>query len=296
MNSILNIQESIDYIEEHILESISIEELAKRVYMSQYHFQRMFGMITGYGIEEYIRNRRLSMAGEELLTEKKKIIDIAMKYGYEYAESFSRAFSSFHGISPSQIGGERVKLKLFPRLRIRVTIEGGMPLEYRIVKKSNFSILMRTKEFKNSILSDASNMEIPEFEILCKNDGTFEKLHSITGKKEIYGLCGPISRDSEYFEFGIGTECDMLEQVPKGYKLLKINHPEWAVFNCMSINGKDSDDRNSIEGIWNRIFTEFLPTSPYEIVDEYNIEIYPNGDIPNGECEIWIPIKNKKDI
>ena len=152
MNSILNIQASIDYIEEHILEPISIAELAKRVYMSQYHFQRIFGMITGYGVEEYIRKRRLSMAGEELLSEKAKIIDTAMKYGYEYSESFSRAFSSFHGISPSQIGGDSVKLKLFPRLRIRMTIEGGKPLEYRIVKKPNFLVLARTKNFKNSIL------------------------------------------------------------------------------------------------------------------------------------------------
>lgn len=293
MNSILSIQESIDYIEAHILENISIEQLANRVYMSQYHFQRMFGMITGYGVEEYIRNRRLSMAGEELLIEKNKLVDVAMKYGYEYPESFSRAFLKFHGTSPSQIYKSNTKLKLFPRLRIKMQIEGGRPLEYRIENKSDFSILTRTKSFRNSILTDCNNMEIPNFEFLCKSDGTIEKLQLLTGKKEVYGLCGPISAKSEFFEFGIGMECDTTSQIGKEYKLIKIQHDLWAVFSCLS-QEKSNGCRNSIEEIWNRIFSEFLPTSPYDIIDEYNIEIYPNGDIPNGECEIWIPIKKKE--
>ena len=100
MNWIQGIQSTIDYVEANITEEIDLEEAARHAYSSSFHFQRVFGILCGFSLGEYIRMRRLSLAGEELSRGNAKIIDIAMKYGYDTPESFSRAFTRFHGISP----------------------------------------------------------------------------------------------------------------------------------------------------------------------------------------------------
>mgnify|MGYP005867452959 CR=1 FL=1 len=103
MDWIQGIQNAIDCIEEHINDDIDYDKVAKAAYSSSYHFQRIFGIICGMTLDEYIRRRRLTLAGIELLTDKMKITDIAFKYGYDTPESFSRAFTRFHGIKPSQV-------------------------------------------------------------------------------------------------------------------------------------------------------------------------------------------------
>lgn len=103
MDWIQGIQKAIEYIEEHITEEIDYEEAAKRAYTSSFHFQRVFGLLCGFTLGEYIRRRRLTLAGKDLLSSDMKVIDVAFKYGYETPESFSRAFQKFHGIIPSQV-------------------------------------------------------------------------------------------------------------------------------------------------------------------------------------------------
>lgn len=103
MDWIQGIQNAINYIEEHIGEKINYEEIAKIAYSSSYHFQRVFGVVCGITLGEYIRRRRLTLAGNELLTSDSKVTDIAFKYGYDTPESFSRAFTHFHGVKPSEV-------------------------------------------------------------------------------------------------------------------------------------------------------------------------------------------------
>ncbi|MGN0567704.1 MAG: helix-turn-helix domain-containing protein, partial [Acutalibacteraceae bacterium] len=111
MNWIQGIQRAIDYVEANIVEEIDFEEVAKQAYASSFHFQRVFGILCGFSLGDYIRMRRLSLAGEELSKGNAKIIDIAMKYGYDTPESFSRAFTRFHGIAPSEAKhGGKVKI------------------------------------------------------------------------------------------------------------------------------------------------------------------------------------------
>ena len=102
MNFIFGLQNAIDYIENHLTEEIDYNEIAKQSFSSSYHFQRVFSILCGFTIGEYIRNRRLSIAGSELATTDAKVIDVALKYGYESPDSFAKAFQRFHGILPSQ--------------------------------------------------------------------------------------------------------------------------------------------------------------------------------------------------
>lgn len=131
MDWIQGIQKAIDYIEENITEKIDYEEVAKRAYSSSFHFQRVFGIMCGFTLGEYIRRRRLTLAANELLSKNRKVIDVAFKYGYETSESFSRAFYKFHGVMPSQVKNG-CSLKSFSRLSVRLDLIGGIEMNYKI--------------------------------------------------------------------------------------------------------------------------------------------------------------------
>ena len=135
MNWITGMQKAIDYIEENLTEEIDYEKVAEKSYSSSYHFQRVFGILCGYTLGEYIRLRRLSLAGAELASGKEKVIDIALKYGYDSPDSFAKAFQKFHGITPSQARADGSKLKSFSRLSIKILLEGGSTMNYRIEEK-----------------------------------------------------------------------------------------------------------------------------------------------------------------
>ena len=102
MNWITGIQRALDYVEAHLMESVDYEEAAKQAYSSSFHFQRVFSILCGFTLGDYIRMRRLTLAGSELASSDIRVIDAALKYGYDTPESFSRAFTRFHGVPPSQ--------------------------------------------------------------------------------------------------------------------------------------------------------------------------------------------------
>ena len=111
MGWIEGIGEAISYIEENITEEIVIEDIAKKAFMSPFYFQKGFAMLCGFTVGEYIRQRRLTLAGSELVSTDGKIIDIALKYGYTSPDSFTKAFTRFHGITPTAVPVSYTHLK-----------------------------------------------------------------------------------------------------------------------------------------------------------------------------------------
>ena len=144
MDWIVGIQRAIDYMEENLLEDFDYEEIAKHGFSSVYHFCRVFGILCGYTPGEYLRKRRLSQAGEDVLDTDDRIIDIAMRYGYENPDSFTKAFTQFHGITPALARKERQKLRKFSKLTLKLSFCGGdMPnIEaFRIEEKYAFTLV-----------------------------------------------------------------------------------------------------------------------------------------------------------
>ena len=135
MDWISGIQNAINYVEEHLAEEIDYDAVARASLSSTHHFQRIFSILCGYTLGEYIRNRRLSLAGTELAEGTGKVIDIAAKYGYESPDSFCKAFQKFHGITPSQARSAGAVLKSFSRLFVKVSMEGGNVMNYSIEEK-----------------------------------------------------------------------------------------------------------------------------------------------------------------
>ena len=141
MDWIIGIQRAIDYIESHLDEDLDYEEIARKSYSSSFHFQRVFSILCGYTLGTYIRNRRLTLAGEALANGKSKVIDIALQYGYESPDSFAKAFQKFHGITPSMAREDGAKLRSFTRLSIKITLEGGSTMNYRMEEKEAFTLI-----------------------------------------------------------------------------------------------------------------------------------------------------------
>ena len=134
MEWIASIQQAITYMEDHLLEEINYEDVARHVFTSSYEFHRAFSFLTGMTANAYIRNRRLSLAGREIVETDASVTDIALKYGYETPESFTKAFTRFHGVAPRYARDNSAKLVLFNPLVIKIAVEGGKSMDYRIVQ------------------------------------------------------------------------------------------------------------------------------------------------------------------
>lgn len=279
------ISKAIQYIENHITEDISANDIAKEVYISSLYFQKGFSMLCGFTISEYIRNRRLSLAGNELATSDKKVIDIALKYGYDSPDSFTKAFTRFHGVTPSMVQKNIGMLKTFAPLKIKLSMEGGYIMDYKIVKKEAFTVLGAAKTFSY----EDANSKIPEF----------WKAHYSSGNgKYVCGMFGinvDEQMEGDTFEYLIADMYNPVKDIPEGFITKTIPAFTWAVFPC---KGPVSD---TLQDVNTKIFSEWLPSlKDYEFAAGYCIEMYDDASkYQNGTqdenyyCEIWIPIKKK---
>lgn len=296
MEWISAIQKAIDYIEAHILEEINYSDVAREVYISSYEFHRAFSFLTGMTANAYIRNRRLSLAAREIIESDAKITDIAMKYGYETPESFTKAFTRFHGIAPKFARDASARLVLFNPLTVKIILEGGKSMEYRISEGKAQKLIAIARSFSNEIINDDSNHDIPDFWDECGKKGLIDALLDLRkdGKRDLYGLCTPTKEGEDFFEYGIGVlvdedtkDFDLEEMQSRGYRLWNVNPATYAVFDCM---GEDGD---CISDTWARFYKEFLPQMGYEAESETDFEIYLQNGKAGLFCELWIPIKKK---
>ncbi len=289
-------QQAITYMEEHIMEEINYEDVAKQVHTSSYEFHRAFSFLTGMTANAYIRNRRLSLAGREIVETNAKITDIALKYGYETPESFTKAFTRFHGIAPKFAREKSAKLLLFNPLVIKIIVEGGKTMDYRIVQTEEQKFIALVTSFRNEIINDEENRDIPDFWGECHDKNLVEAIRNLRpeGKRDLYGLCSPTKQGEGTFEYGIGvlidgatSEFDTAEMEKAGYSIWDVKPGTYVVFDCI---GEDGD---CIGDTWSKFYKEFLPQMGYESEAETDYEIYFENGRSGLFCELWIPVRKK---
>ncbi len=291
MDWITGISKAIDYIEEHITEPTDYARAAKEACSSPFNFQRVFALLCGYTLGDYVRMRRLTLAGEELLSTDAKVIDVALKYGYDSPESFSRAFTRFHGVSPSAVR-KGAAIRSFSRICVKLILTGGSIMEYRIEKKQAAKIICRRREFTKPG-DDYTNREIPEFWNECGRDGSIQKLCGYIKDsaqfKGLLGVCFSTEMTDSGVPYGIGAEYDG-ESDPQDFEIVEIPAYTYAVF---TVRGRMPD---AFRETYRKICTEFFPQSGYEYGNGVEIEAYPSADVQNPDytCEIWIAVKPKK--
>lgn len=292
MDWITGIQRALDYTEMHLTDEIDYETAARAAASSAFHFQRMFSMLCGYTLGDYIRMRRLSLAADELYRTDDKIIDIALRYGYDTPESFSRAFTRFHGITPTEArhGGN---IKSFSRLSVKLILDGGNFMDYRIEKRDAFRIICKKKHV-NKPQGDTATADISAFWGEVNGSGMMEKLCKYANFDNLHGVLG-ICFSGEMadsgFPYGIGVEYNGKPVTDDGFDIVEIPAYTYAVFQC---KGKMPD---AFKDTYKKICTEFFPqSSTYEYGSGIELEVYPSADTqdPDYSCEIWIAVKEKK--
>lgn len=286
MDWIKSFQKSVNYIEEHISEPLELERIAGCMNVSAFYYQKIFSILCGFTVGEYIRNRRLSLAGGELLSSEEKIIDIAMKYGYDTPEGFTRAFARFHGVTPSEARKRRFA-RSFEKITVEISVKGGSYMDYKIEKKKGFKIVAKEQRFEK-IEDVQGRSDIPAFWTECHGDGTVKYL-SESCKKDgvlgaaVVGMCMEDPVVAKDFPYLIGAEYGGGE-VPEGYKIVDVPAAEWAVFKIDGLSEK------SIQQTWHKIFAEFFPSSNYKPAGNFDIEVYPTDSYKG---EIWISVEGK---
>lgn len=292
-----SIRGAIEYMENHLTDAISVKDVADKVYLSPFFLQRGFSLMTGFGIGEYIRNRRLYQAALDIRDTDAKILDIALKYGYETPESFTKAFTRFHGVTPSQ-AREGSTIVAFLPLTINITIQGGSQMDYRITPMFPFKLIGFQKVFSY----ENSYEEIPKFwDEICEKYANnvyagnppanpYEQalVDNCIGE---YGVCID-DLEGERFRYLIAGKYTG-RPVPEGMVLYEFPRGEWAVFDCVGPNPR------TIQSVNTRIFREWLPGNPdFELRGNANVEWYDcvNGEMtdPDYHSAVWVPVKRKK--
>lgn len=287
MNMLAQFNKAMEYIEINLMCHIELNQVSRLAGCSEYHFRRMFSFLAGMPLGEYIRRRRLSVAGVLLQTKPVKVIDLALQLGYESPEAFGKAFQAMHGVTPSQARKDNIGLKILPPMTFQLTIRGGIEMNYRIVEKNEFYIV----GFKKRITMQFKGIN-PQM------DALIEKL---TPKMiaELKGLCdvapkGILNVSANFQERNIeGAELDQYigvatsSPVSNVYDSLHVEASTWAVF---SVVGAFPD---AVQETWAKIYAEWFPASGYELNGgpELLWNEHPDTSRPDYKSEIWIPVR-----
>lgn len=287
MDWIKQLNEAIDYIEENLSDEISYDTISKITGCSVYNFQRMFSYIANQSLSEYIRNRRLTMAAFDILNGRDRIIDIALKYGYESQDSFSRAFRKFHNVLPSVVRNETVQLKSCPKLSFQITIKGENHMNYQIEQFPAFKVM----GLRNRISTEDAFQLIPQIWETAWKDGTMNRFIELFPDYRPAGFLGIASGG----QWGASEEMDYILAVTnfvdvegcnyvsvlEGMEEFSYSAATWVVIEA---SGKLPD---AIQNVYQQFYSEWLPNSGYQLADLPVIESYMQDD----RQQVWIGIK-----
>lgn len=280
MDWIMGLNRLLQYIEAHLTDgTLTVETAARHAAYSPLYLQRIFFGLTGLPLSEYIRSRRMSQAGQELQAKGSKVIDVALKYGYETPESFQKAFTRFHGITPSAAKRPQAKLKFMGPLQISISLKGGNTMDFQVKKMDKMTVMGIERRF----VLDTAGAEIPKF---------WEEFFQKGWQKRVSPLLGCCfdEEGKPDFAYMIGDFCAADAPVPEGMVKHEIPAYTWAQFHTEGKDGKD------IQVLTDQVFSEWLPTNTqYEMAANMNLEVYPcdKADWEDKRWGIWLPIKTK---
>lgn len=283
MKMVEAMQKAINYMEEHLLDPLTIEEIALQAHLSPFHFQRIFMILTDVSVMEYIRRRRLTLAAHELIRTDTKIIDLSYRYGYETPEAFSKAFRRQHGVTPSEVRKGLGKIQAYNRITIQVQLKGAEPMNYQIVKRDAFQVVGVKREFP----CDTETKGIPQFWGEAHQNGTIDRLSRLV-KGQIEGLLGVTCNyrsEKNTIDYFIAVEHE--GDVPAGLSTLQIPAAKWAVFETHGPVEK------AFPQTWKKIYSEWIPSNGYQPAELPAIEAYLDPDVnsPHAKNQIWLAIK-----
>jgi len=290
VDSLERMNQALAYIEDNLADEIDFKEVERLALCSEYHFRRMFSFLAGVTLSEYIRRGRLTLAALDLVNSDVLVIDVALKYGYTSPDSFTRAFQSLHGVTPSEARINGQALKAYPRMTFQLTIKGGSEMNYRIEEKEPFKIVGIMKRVL--IVFEGVNPEISAMWQSLDADliNTLKALSDVEPRGLISASAnfseGRMEEEGELDHYiGVATT----REAPDGLAKLEVPASMWAVFEAVG------PFPETLQNVWGRIYSEWFPTSGYEVAPGPEMLWNEGKDtsLPNYRSEIWIPVVKK---
>jgi len=258
--------QAIDYIENNLSDEIDYSKAAQYMNCSVWEFQRIFSFMAQVPLSEYIRRRRLTLAAHDIQVSKDKIIDVALRYGYDSPASFSRAFNQLHDTTPKSARNNGITLKVFPRLIFQFILKGVVPMDYRIEKKEAFQIIGRTERMTTATKEYRS--KIGKLWKEWNNTKMFDKFHSKYAKGEVHDVCFSTAvGKTEEFDYTIGFMYNGAENTD-GFGIVDVPRGTWAVFVI------PDEYRSNVGEFMGRCMTEYLPAAGYTLAGA-EVEYFP---------------------
>ncbi|MEF9904044.1 AraC family transcriptional regulator [Streptomyces sp. P9-A2] len=280
------LNQAMEHIERHLDQRIDAADLARITATSEYHFRRLFSALAGMPLSEYIRRRRLTVAGAEVLAGNRTLLEIAMRYGYTSGEAFARAFRVMHGVGPGEARRSGASLRSQQRLSFRLTVEGSSSMRYRIVEKDEFRVVGR--KARVPLVHEGMNPAIADF-IRGIGQETLQRMRSLSDQ-EPRGIVGVSENlDPSRAE---GTELDYYHGVvtraaaPEDMDALTVQAGTWAVFES------SGPFPQALQYLWRDVFTQWFPSNPY--LSRPGPEILRtrlSQDATQADAELWIPVE-----
>lgn len=277
---------AMDHIERHLDQRIEIADLARIAVTSEYHFRRMFSALAGLPLSEYIRRRRLTVAGSEVLAGERTLLDVAVRHGYTSAEAFARAFRAVHGVGPGEARRTGAVLHSQPRMSFRLIVEGSTTMQYRIVEKEEFRVVGR--KARVPLVYEGVNPAILEF-IRSIGAETVERIARLSDQ-EPAGIVSVTEHLSESREEG--SELDYYHAVvtgaeaPEDLDVRVVPAGTWAVFE------NSGPFPQALQYLWRDVYTQWFPSNPY--VSRPGPEILltrPSEGWTEADAQLWIPVE-----
>ncbi|SOB80473.1 AraC family transcriptional regulator [Streptomyces sp. 1331.2] len=282
-----HLNRAMERIERDLDGEVDVSELARIAMTSEYHFRRLFSLLAGMPFSEYVRRRRLTVAGAEVLDGERTLLDIAVRYGYTSGEAFARAFRAMHGVGPGEARRDGAVLTSQPRMSFRLVVEGSSSMEYRIIEKPEFRIVGRKARVPLVYLG--INPHIAEF-IRGLGKDTVERITALTGPDPV-GIVSvtddfsPNREEGSELDYWHAVVARADAVVPDDLDVLDVPAGTWAVFT------NTGPFPQALQEMWGDVAAQWFPSNPYEA--RPGPEILKTRFVPgaaDAEAELWIPV------
>ncbi|MDB1086397.1 AraC family transcriptional regulator [Streptomyces sp. ACA25] len=280
---------AMEYLEAHLDRRIETAELARIARTSEYHFRRMFSALAGMPLSEYIRRRRLTVAGAEVLAGQRTLLDIAVRYGYGSGEAFARAFRALHGVGPGEARRTGAALRSQARMSFHLIVEGSSIMRYRIVDRTAFTVV--GKKARVPLVHEGVNPAIEAF-VESIDEETLGRIEALSDQEPrgIVAVSGNFAAGRDE-----GTELDYHHGVvtdavpPADLDALRVPAGTWAVFET---TGRFPE---ALQQVWRDVHTQWFPSNPYRTVAGPEIlRLLLSEDGAEADAELWVPVERKR--
>ncbi|MFC5720541.1 GyrI-like domain-containing protein [Streptomyces gamaensis] len=283
------LNQAMEHIECRLDGQIDVAELARTAATSEYHLRRMFSALAGMPLSEYVRRRRLTVAGAEVLAGRETLLEIAVRYGYGSGEAFARAFRAVHGVGPGEARRTGAVLSSQPRMAFRLVVEGSSSMRYRVVDKPDFTVV--GLKARIPLVHSGPNQAIVDF-VRGIDRETLGRLEKLSDQEPhgIVAVCDDL--DPSRAE---GTELDYWQGVltaapaPEDMSTLAVPAGTWAVFTT------SGPAPRAIQELWRDVFTEWFPSNPYRSRSGPEIlRTRLSADKTEADAELWLPVEPER--